>query len=317
MAKSTKSKESAAPQSVGVVLFAFGKVQYYHAAYNLAFSIKHFNPSIQIAAFFGDVQKATSHVPELRDVVDSIESIKPEHLSTDGKFDPGKLKVNLYEYLPFDANLYLDVDAVALKDIQPMIDELLASGKNYASHCVGYHKIEQGRDIPSMQWAFADVLWEHFGLKETDTLPAINSSFQWIVKSEQAQTLYYVAKDIYENNPLPVNKLRMKWGGGQPDELYMNVAMAKCGIDPAIHEVGRNGSAEIGYIHFAMIRGLSYQEVTEQYYLQSYYGGRGFTARYYTEWLDRLLNKMQSEHGKIHTYKIHRIIEHKHADHKK
>ena len=317
MAKKKTELQGITPSSEGVVLFAFGKPQYYHAAYNLAFSIKHFNKDIKIAAFFDYPDKATAHCTELLDVLDIISPIKTEQLFTDGKFDPGKLKVNIYQYLPFDYNLYLDVDAVALKDIQPLIDELKAGNKNYISHTVGYHNIKQGRDIPSMQWAWADVLWEHFKLKDTATLPAINSSLQFIVKSEEAQTLYYVAKTDYEQNPLPVNKLRMKWGGGQPDELYMNVALAKCEIDPAIVEVGSNGSAENGHIHFAMQRGLSYQAVTEQYYLQSYYGGRGFTARFYTEWLDRLLFKMHQQYGKAHQYKIDRIIQNKHADAKR
>ena len=63
------------------------------------------------------------------------------------------MKVNLYKYLPYDCNLYLDVDAIALKDIQPMIDELSQSGKDYISHCVGYHTIDKGRDFKEMQWA--------------------------------------------------------------------------------------------------------------------------------------------------------------------
>jgi len=234
MAKKKTEQQGITPSTEGVVLFAFGKPQYYHAAYNLAFSIKHFNKTVNIVAYFDNPEKATAHCTELLDVIDEIKPLNTEHLYTDGKFDPGKLKVNIYEYLPFDYNLYLDVDAVALKDIQPLIDELKAAKKNYISHTVGYHNIKQGRNIPSMQWAWADVLWEHFLLKETATLPAINSSLQFIVKSEEAQTLYFVVKNEYELNPMPVNKLRMKWGGGQPDELYMNVALAKCGIDPGI-----------------------------------------------------------------------------------
>jgi hypothetical protein len=317
MAKAKTNNESATSESQGVVLFAFGKIGYYHAAYNLAFSIKHFNKDIKIAAFFDSPEKAMGNCHELTEVIDSIYPINPSHLSTNGKFDPGRLKVNLYEYLPFDSNLYLDVDGLALKDIAPLFDELKATGKTYASHTVGYHNIKQGRNIPSMQWAWATDIWPHFGLKDDSTLPAINSSLQWIVKSDQVAALYSTAKHFYEENPLPLNRLRMKWGGGQPDELYMNAALAIHELDPAATAVGNSGKAEEGFIHFSMARGYTYQEVTEKFYLQSYYGGRGFTSRFYTEWLDRLLNKMHSEHGKIHQYKIDRIIGQKHADAKK
>ena len=90
--------------------------------------------------------------------------------------------------------------------------------------------------------------------------------------------------------------------------------MAKLGIDPAVTEVGNNGSAEIGYIHFAMVRGLSFGDVTQSYYFQSYYGGKGFTPTFYIDWMDRMLKSWMKEEGKQHKYFIHRITDNKHAD---
>jgi hypothetical protein len=145
-------------------------------------------------------------------------------------------------------------------------------------------------------------------------LPAINSSLQFIVKDKASKQLYDTAKELY-NDPIPVNKLRMKWGGGQPDELYMNIAFAKLGIDPSCGKQNEHGE-DYGQIHFSMRRGLSYKEVIEQYYFQSYYGGAKFTARFYTEWIDRMLFKIVYG-GKLGTwYKIDSIIKHKHANKK-
>lgn len=313
--QSNEQKHTSA--NVGVVLFAFGKPHYYGAAYNLAFSIKRFNSGLKIALFVDDVSKCYGYANGLANYVDSINEIKPEHLTTGGKLDPGKLKVNLYQYLPFDHNIYLDVDAVALKDLEPMINELINAGKDYISHSVGYHTINQGRAIPSMQWAWADDIWEHFGLRESDTLPAINSSIQYIRKGIQAEKIYIIAKDYYENKPLPVQKLRMKWGGGQPDELYMNVALAILALDPSIIPVGQTDGSENGYIHFAMQRRLTFEQITERFYLQSYYGGQGFTPLFYVEWLDRLLKKWFSESGKQHIHFINRITSNKYAGNKK
>ncbi len=303
-------------KSQGVVLFAFGKHTYYWAMYNLLFSIKHHSQNIKVACFVGDKDYMGRYCPDIFDLADSITEIEKEHLYTNGKFDPGKLKVNIYNYLPFDSNLYLDVDAVCLKNIEPLFTELKAIDKEYASHTVGYHRIENGRKIDSMQWAFADDIWSVYGLGQDSVLPAINSSLQFIAKGQTSKKIYDTAKDLYENKPLPLDKLRMKWGNGQPDELYMNIAFALLGYDPACTEIGYDG-AEIGHIHFAMTRGFEYSQVIQRFYFQSYYGGKGFTARYYTEWLDRMLTKMQREKGGAHQYTIDRILQYKHADNDK
>lgn len=303
--------------STGVVLLAFGKVQYYWAAYNLAFSIKKFNPSISIALIVDDKGKALSQCPELNDYIETFSDIAQEDIYTNKKLDPAKLKVKLYDYLPYERNLYLDVDAIALKDIQPMIEELAQSGKDYVSHCVGYHTIDKGRDFKEMQWAWADKMWEHFELDADTVMPAINSSMQWIVKGKKAKAIYTTAQDLYLNNPIPLKELRMKWGGSQPDELYMNVALAIHKVDPALKQYEKVKTSEGGMIHFAMTRGLTFQEVVQNYYLQSYYGGAGFTPNFYIDWLDRMLKADHQAIGKRHIYLIHRITQNKFADAKR
>ena len=312
----TSNNQSITP-TTGVVLLAFGKVQYYWAAYNLAFSIKKHSPNVRITVLFDDPGKALSQCHDLMKYVNHIGHIALDDIYTNKKLDPGKVKVNLYKYLPYDCNLYLDVDAIALKDIQPMIDELSQSGKDYISHCVGYHTIDKGRDFKEMQWAWADRMWAHFNLLPSYVMPAINSSMQWIVKGSQTEAIYRTAKDLYFNNPIAIKDLRMKWGGGQPDELYMNVALAIHGIDPALKAYTMNSGSEGGMIHFAMQRGLTYQDIINNYYLQSYYGGAGFTPRFYIDWLDRMLNADFKAIGSRHIYLISRITENKYADGKR
>jgi len=314
--EATQTSQSITP-STGVVLLAFGKIQYYWAAYNLAFSIKKFNPSIRIALITDDKGRALSQCPELGVLTELINDIAQDDIYTDKKLDPAKLKVKLYNYLPYERNLYLDVDAVALKDIQPMIDELNQSGKDYISHTVGYHTIDKGRDFKEMQWAWADKIWAHYELPADTVMPAINSSMQWIVKGEKTAAIYSKAQELYFDNPIPLKDLRMKWGGSQPDELYMNIAMAILGVDPALKAYEKIKGSEGGMIHFAMTRGLTYQEITANYYLQSYYGGAGFTPNFYIDWLDRLLNYDHKAIGKRHIYYINRIVQNKFADGKR
>ena len=312
----TSNNQSITP-TTGVVLLAFGKVQYYWAAYNLAFSIRKHSPNVNITVLFDDSGKALSQCHDFMKYINHIGDINADDIYTNNKLDPGKVKINLYKYLPYERNLYLDVDAIALKDIQPMIDELAQSGKDYISHTVGYHTIDKGRDFKEMQWAWADKMWAHFNLLSSYVMPAINSSMQWIVKGSQAEAIYRTAKDLYFNNPIPIKELRMKWGGGQPDELYMNVSLAIHGIDPALKEYTLNSGSEGGMIHFAMSRGLNYQDIIDNYYLQSYYGGAGFTPRFYIDWLDRMLNADHKAIGKRHIYLISRIAQNKYADGKR
>jgi hypothetical protein len=97
----------------------------------------------------------------------------------------------------------------------------------------------------------------------------------------------------------------------------MNVALAIHGIDPALKSYTRNDGSEGGMIHFAMQRGLSFQDITQNYYLQSYYGGARFTPRFYIDWLDRMLTADFKAIGKRHVYFISRISENKYADGKR
>ena len=304
---SSAKKESQGTTSQGVVLVAFGKPQYYWAAYNLAYSIKRFNPTLQIALISDSKERAVYHCYGLTSVIDEYVELPEQHIYTNKKLDPGKAKVLLYDYLPYHYNLYLDVDAVCLKDLQPLIEQLIANDAKYATHVIAEHSIDKGRDFIQMQWAWADSLWEHFGLTKEDKIYAINSSIQFIEKCDEAEAIFRTAADLYLNNPMPLGKLRMKWGGGQPDELYFNVSFGKNKFKPY----------EIDVVCFQMNREYTFTQIEERFYLMSYFGGKGFTPSFYIEWLDRKLKAWMQEDGIQHKYFIHRITDHKHADPKR
>ena len=304
---SSTNKQGQSTTSQGVVLVAFGKPQYYWAAYNLAYSIKRFNPTLQIALISDSKERAVYHCYGLTSVIDEYVELPEQHIYTNKKLDPGKAKVLLYDYLPYHYNLYLDVDAVCLKDLQPLIEQLIANDAKYATHVIAEHSIDKGRDFIQMQWAWADSLWEHFGLTKEDKIYAINSSIQFIEKCDEAEAIFRTAADLYLNNPMPLGKLRMKWGGGQPDELYFNVSFGKNKFKPY----------EIDVVCFQMNREYTFTQIEERFYLMSYFGGKGFTPSFYIDWLDRKLKAWMQEDGIQHKYFIHRITDHKHADPKR
>jgi hypothetical protein len=266
---------------LGVVLMAFGKPQYYWAAYNLAYSIKRFNKSIQIALISEPSEKGSLYYcPELADVIDLNIDLPNANYNTNKKLDPAKAKLLIYDLLPFDSNLILDVDGVCLKDLNPLLQDLSNSKKDYQAIKVGSHTIDKGRDFKEMIWAYADNVFEHFELPKDAELIAINSSAQFVRKSETAKELFQIASDLLINTPLPTSKLRSKWGGGQPDELYLNVAITKLKLDVEL---------ENDIVYLTNKRELEFAEIQQKYFIMGYFGGQGYTSRYYIDWLDRLL----------------------------
>ncbi len=286
----------------GVVLLAFGKRGYAFAAYNLAFSIKHFNPDIPVALLHDGV--CNKELFNLKPF-DHVIEMPPECFFHEGKFMPAKVKVGLYEYLPFDGNLYLDVDAIALKDIQPLIDELHKSRKYYQTHVVDTGG--KADKIKYSPWATNDTIWEFFKLKEAAKFPSIQSSFCYIKKSDTAAKFFEQVQDNFE---FPLTSLKEKWGGSLPDELIFSGTCAKKGLIP---QANAENVLFFGDEHSP----LSYSDIVNQHYILSLYGnamGKTKTKIRYWEWYDRLM--VVYTNGK-HLFKSNYIREDKWANQRK
>jgi hypothetical protein len=273
----TTASSNISTTSQGVVLLAFGKPIYGQSAYILAKSIKHFNPDIKIALLTDGLAVPPDYSPfdELINVPVS------DYRNRNGGFEPGRAKLLIYDKLPYINNLFIDADSIALKDIAPLLDEMIATGKPYLTHVVGRHKIQQGNNFAEMQWAWANDIWNRYQLAEDDTLFAINSSIVFIKKSKFSQSLYNVAETLLTDYPTPTKALRRQWGGTQPDELYMNISLAKHKYDASFKPV----------MYFAMKKQDKIEDVVSNHYLLSYYGGVNFTYSYYTDYIQKFINK--------------------------
>jgi len=284
----------------GIYLLAFGKRGYYFAAFNLAFSIKHYGCKHDIVLLTDSAEMAAKQLGYRMDVFTSV--IVMDKADTP-KGNPAISKLSMDKYFIHENALYIDVDTLCLKDLTPLIDEYEKEKKPYISHTVGYHTIDKGRDFPEMQWAWADDIWAQYKLKQEDVLPAINSSIQFI-NTKKGAKIFALARKLIAN---PITKLRSQWGGSQPDELYTNTALAILGIDPAPKE-------NIPAMYFAQSKTLNITQVKEEFYLLSYYGYRGFTVSYYTQAIDDILTKMFREKGLNHIYPMSFILDDKHAN---
>lgn len=288
----------------GIFIVAFGKPGYGFAAWNLAFSLKKFSPEIPIT-LFAQPETISQLSPERQIVFDDISFI-PNNLLY--PFDPGRLKLNLYEYLPYDINLYLDVDALALRDITPAFDDFEKSGKYFATQINAKETLAHRHADESIFWAKAEDIYEHFNLPEDAVLPSTNSSWQFIKKGDEAKRFFERVRENHEN-PLPLSKQTVQWGGTQPDELYINVTMAQLGWhEPkSIMFFGRYISKEY----------QTFEIITKAFPLLSIFGGQKITRKIYLDWYDRLMQQYCREsgiEGLRHDYKTHYINRDKHLN---
>lgn len=300
-------------------MLAFGKRGYGFAAYNLAVSIRAFNTTIPITIYHDDVALSQIEASKYT-VFDKMLPLSQDLIYPNGVFDPGFAKVNLYDLYPYDLNLYLDVDAICLKDIGPLFDimEKKCQGENFFyTHIIDTHTIDKGRDFKSMQWAWADDIWRHFELKKDDVFYATNSSYQIVKKCKKAKEFYEQIKKNYAN-PIPVDKLRMLWGGGQPDELYMNAALCQLKI---------SAQMDTDVMFFGGDLNHTFTEIENKFYFLSLYGAGATnvstTRLKYREWADRLMSKAGKQadylraNGLHHQYPMRYIMDDKHANNRK
>jgi len=215
------------PKTKGVLISAWGRRGYIYAAYNLAFSIKHFNRRLPVYLYC-DETLLKELQPDMVDIFDDIIPIDISLLMQHAQA-PAHIKISAYEHLPFDYTLLLDVDALALQDLEPCMDAMIALGGPFYSHILDTHTIDKGDHIEHMYWSTANKIWEKYGLTKDSVLPCTNSSLQFIKKCEETDRLLARVKANL-NDPIPLHELRNQWGGAQPDELYLNIALAQEGI---------------------------------------------------------------------------------------
>ena len=284
--------------SKGIVLLAFGNPVYGLMAVNMAYSIRHFDKDVPIVLLHDDtgVSKIKS------DLYLFTTRIKLEE--TDIK-NPARTKTQIYKYLPFEHNLYLDVDGCALQSCMPVLEKCIAGDDYYSTYIVEKYTADAPDELPNMIWAFKSDIWNKYRLNDSSVLPATQSSIQYIRKCEQAEAFFNKLQENI-NNPIPTEDLRYQWGGSQPDELYLNITMAQMGICPHIGDKA---------MFFSGIGGnKALNEIEKEYNFLSIYGGKGFTKAVYIAFYDRVMANYYRSEGRTFARKSHYLYNGKHSD---
>lgn len=194
----------------GVIIAAFKSKYYGFFAWNLLLSVKN-HSKLPVCLICDDKAKSKLSDWQLKRFDKIVEIETPTQ--------PAEVKLKLNELTPFEETYYIDADSLVFDDFDKC--------KKFYVECQAYGV--KGESFPEMLWASMDDLHEHFDLDESLKIPAINSSFMFFTKEDEG--LFQEAYDLYKNNPYDVNKSPQKWGRNknQPDELYLNIALAKQG----------------------------------------------------------------------------------------
>jgi hypothetical protein len=290
----------------GILLTCYNKVGYGYAAFNFAASIKFHSPEVHITlltdataiSHFGDNQKA---------IFDSI-IVLGTPVS-----DPGLFKVSIYSQLPYDYTLFMDVDALCINPVGGLLDHLISDyendpdGKFYRCHVHGWYDKDSPEDMPLMYWAHKSVIWETYNFTD-HKLPATQSSIQFIAKCEKAQKFFEDLSHLMEHNYIPLEALKNKWGGTQPDELYLNIQIAKNRLTPDIKSVMWFCDNSAYRPH--QLKGLNY-------IFLSYFGVKAQLKVFFIDFYDRELIQILRAIGfDNHIWKSQHIFHSKHAGNK-
>lgn len=288
----------------GVFLPAFGRKGYLYAAFNMAVSIRYHNPDIKIALAY-DESLLPGLTPDRISLFDELIPIPISGFKDYGRIDPAKFKTAIYEYLPYDENLILDVDGCCIQDLAKLFDSLSAKEGFFFTDHLG--KGGRHDQIEYCIWANNETIWNHFKLSDDTTLYAVQTSFSYVKKSSQAKRFFEQLKKNYSEG---IDKTKVHlWGGTIPDELFYSGTLAQFNINPSI---------ELKPVFFGnYFYPKTYQDLHNEFFILSLYGngiGRTETKLRYIEYYDRIMKQYCTKLGYEHHYKVGMIMADKHLN---
>jgi hypothetical protein len=188
--------------SRGFILIAMGKPLYGRLAYNLANSIKsgYEGKDYPITLYYkGEVFRNFQN--RHYTVFDEVKEI-PEELSYyGGKLCPFLTKLSLYDLLPYEQNIYLDVDTICFEEakygalFQRMEREYFCTSFTHIVRRSRHNRntFEGGVHI----WLDPLTLSEVF--PELESFPVVCTSFMYLAKNEATKKLLEKAVSLYKD----------------------------------------------------------------------------------------------------------------------
>lgn len=236
----------------GILLVAMGK-HYTRLAYNMAKSIKQYS-DIPIACITDDTEEL------LLSEFDQVIAPKIHDYLEGYVFNPFKLKTCIYNYTPFEHTIYLDVDGMALKDLNPLFEF------DFQIQEVARYTYENAHTCDMVWIKKADKrlndIFDAYNIDKETGYPEYNSSIIVFKKSKANEKYFKQARANYNDRRLPFKPI----GGLYPDELAWNLASAQLGH--------YSDKPEIKPIYFQWEnKMMEIKEVKENYFILGMAGG--------------------------------------------
>lgn len=292
----------------GIVLFAFGRRGYAYMAVNLAMSIKYYNKYLSITLYIDE--KILDYIKDDLGFFDQVFTLPKDVIYIENVgVDPASVKINVARFLPYDENLYLDVDGVCVKDLQPLIDKLSLTPGYYLTQTIASGKYDTYENTQYTMWAKRDQVWDHFELKEADTYPAVQTSFAYFKKGIELDKFYNKLKYFFDKG-FKRSDIVQRWGGTLPDELFYSGTCAFLDYTP---------DSDVEPIFFGNIgnQDVTHQEIKRDYYISAIYGnGRGktLTRSTFFDFYDNELKVISNHFGRDFLYETKIVMKDKHAN---
>lgn len=231
----------------GIILVATGAPFYGRMAYNLTVSIKALE-DIPVTVIYNGA--ALSHLSEKqKGIFDKLIEIPSLAFAA---------KLTLCDHSPYDHTLYLDADMVWMPEKKPsaLFDEL----KDVVFTCIteGYYDYGEAKSYANDMYHFwADPIEAAAKWKLDGKFYQYRSEVMYFTK--EAKPLFDLAKKVYAAPRVNVKK----FAGHVPDELAINIAASKLGIQPHVYKW------KPAYWHRLHGEGRSLPEIMYDYYLLS------------------------------------------------
>lgn len=258
----------------GVIILCMKNAHYACAAFNLANSIKYHSPNIHITLLSDGIHnKAFSgmHFSQF----DSIKEIKERTVTE------AKLSVN--KYSDYTATLYIDADSICTQPLEPLFAKL--KGNKFKSNVIANYT----------QWTSESVFKEFFKLDFGQT---INSSWIYFESSK----VFNSALNYYKRG-FDITQISPKWGTQLPDEMFFNASLTKNEVDAKV---------DFDVMFFDEKNGeLNFSDICQKYFFITFYGNKNNTRIGLQEWYDRELQRISTQKGFDHRFKLHDILANK------
>lgn len=207
----------------GIVIIALGYNLYGSCAFNLAMSLKAYEPKVNITLLHDN--EAISHLDTReKNLFDNLIFIPEDLYTIQGQKQYQYIKLCVDKFTPYEHTVVIDADTIWFPDkkISWFIGE--KSNDPFWINVNGYFDAKTKTDysVNYTYWAKPkDII--KFHKLEGNLLQCVSGMFSF-VKGDYSDKIFELARQVY-NEP-SINK---EWANGKPDEYCFNIALNKVG----------------------------------------------------------------------------------------